>query len=91
MDGEETFLFLSNRRDREPNPEYWRERQSANHYPRAPAQEECLWIEGECMAMRFIVCDPNYILLWYDPSFKQILSTQRWFKIGPPSATSAQH
>ena len=27
VDGEETFLFLSNRRDREPNPELWRERQ----------------------------------------------------------------
>ena len=26
VDGEETFLFLSNRRDREPNPELWRER-----------------------------------------------------------------
>ena len=24
---EETFMFLSNRRDREPNPELWRERQ----------------------------------------------------------------
>ena len=30
------FLFLSNRRDREPNPELWCERQRANHYPRAP-------------------------------------------------------
>ena len=27
VDGEETFLFLSNCRDREPNPELWRERQ----------------------------------------------------------------
>ena len=27
MDGEETFLFFLNRRDREPNPELWRERQ----------------------------------------------------------------
>ena len=27
VDGEATFLFLSNRRDREPNPELWRERQ----------------------------------------------------------------
>ena len=27
VDGEETFLFLSNRRDREPNSELWRERQ----------------------------------------------------------------
>ena len=26
VDGEETFLLLSNRRDREPNPELWRER-----------------------------------------------------------------
>ena len=26
VDGEETFLFLSNRRDREPNLELWRER-----------------------------------------------------------------
>ena len=26
VDGEETFLFLSNRQDREPNPELWRER-----------------------------------------------------------------
>ena len=27
VDGEDNFLFLSNRRDREPNPELWRERQ----------------------------------------------------------------
>ena len=27
VDGEEKCLFLSNRRDREPNPELWRERQ----------------------------------------------------------------
>ena len=27
VNGEETFLFLWNRRDREPNPELWRERQ----------------------------------------------------------------
>ena len=27
VDGEEAFLFLSNGRDREPNPELWRERQ----------------------------------------------------------------
>ena len=27
VDGGETFLFLSNRRDRESNPELWRERQ----------------------------------------------------------------
>ena len=27
VDGEETILFLSNRRDREPNPGLWRERQ----------------------------------------------------------------
>ena len=27
VDGEETLLFFSNRRDREPNPELWRERQ----------------------------------------------------------------
>ena len=37
VDGEETFLFASNRRDREPNPELWRESSGANHYPRAPA------------------------------------------------------
>ena len=27
VDGEETFLFISNRRDREPDPGLWRERQ----------------------------------------------------------------
>ena len=33
------ILFLSNRRDRELNPELWRELGSgANHYPRAPAR-----------------------------------------------------
>ena len=37
VDGEETFLFLSKRRDREPSPELWRG-SGANHYPRAPAQ-----------------------------------------------------
>ena len=31
--GKKHYLFLSNRRDREPNPELWR----ANHHPRAPA------------------------------------------------------
>ena len=36
--GKKHFLFLLNRRDREPNPELWRERQRANHYPRAPAR-----------------------------------------------------
>ena len=33
------FFFFSNRRDREPNPELWRESRGANHYPRAPAQQ----------------------------------------------------
>ena len=37
VDGEETFLFLSNRRDREPYPELWREGNGANHYPMAPS------------------------------------------------------
>ena len=37
VDGEETFLFLSNRRDREPSPELVKG-SGANHYPRAPAQ-----------------------------------------------------
>ena len=32
------FLFLSNRRDREPNPELWRKGSGANHYPRAHAR-----------------------------------------------------
>ena len=36
VDGEEIFLFLSNRRDREPNPELVKG-SGANHYPRAPA------------------------------------------------------
>ena len=41
MDGEETFLFLSNRRDREPIPELWREESGANHYPiGAPALQK---------------------------------------------------
>ena len=40
MDGEETFLFLSNRRDREPNPELWRERQRCSPLPQAPAQTD---------------------------------------------------
>ena len=35
MDGEETFLLLSNRRDREPNSGV--KGSGANHYPRAPA------------------------------------------------------
>ena len=39
VDGEETFLFLSNRRDREPNPELWRE----SHYPRAPASQGAVY------------------------------------------------
>ena len=33
----ETFLFLLNRRDREPNPELVKG-SGANHYRRAPAQ-----------------------------------------------------
>ena len=38
MDGEETFLFLSNRQDLKTNPELWRERQRcANHYPMSVA------------------------------------------------------
>ena len=36
VDGEETFLFLSNRRDRTPNSGV--KGSGANHYPRAPAQ-----------------------------------------------------
>ena len=35
VDGEETILFLSNRRDREPNPGLVKG-SGANHYPRAP-------------------------------------------------------
>ena len=35
MDGEETFLFISNRRDWVPNPEL--KSSDANHYLRAPA------------------------------------------------------
>ena len=37
VDGEETFLFLSNRLDREPNPELVKgvKGSGANHYPRA--------------------------------------------------------
>ena len=38
VDGEETFLFLSNRRDREPSPEL------ANHYLRAPARSRNSWL-----------------------------------------------
>ena len=39
MDGEGTFLFLSNRRDRETNPELYSVKGSrATHYPRAPAR-----------------------------------------------------
>ena len=37
MDGEETFLFLSNRRDRETNPELYSVKGSGvNHYPSLP-------------------------------------------------------
>ena len=36
MDGEETFLFLSNRRDRETNPELVKG-SGANHYTGPPA------------------------------------------------------
>ena len=38
VDGEETFLFLSNRLNREPNPELQRESSGANDYPRAPSR-----------------------------------------------------
>ena len=41
VDGEETFLFLWNRRDWEPNPELWLKGSGANHYPRAPALRCC--------------------------------------------------
>ena len=37
MDVEETFLFLSNRRDRQPNSSV--KGSGANHHPRAPAQD----------------------------------------------------
>ena len=40
VDGEETFLFLSNRRDREPNSGV--KGSGANHYPRAPALTSCV-------------------------------------------------
>ena len=43
VDGEETFLFLSNRRDREPNPERVKG-SGANHYPGAHAHI----VEVEC-------------------------------------------
>ena len=36
--GKKHFLFLSNRRDREPNPNSGVKGSGANHYPRAPAQ-----------------------------------------------------
>ena len=39
MDGEETLLFFSNRRDWELNPNSSVEGSGANHYPRAPARE----------------------------------------------------
>ena len=38
VDREETFLFLSNRRGRETNPELVKG-SGTNHYPRAPAPE----------------------------------------------------
>ena len=45
--GKKHVLFLSNSRDREPNPELWRESSGANHYPGAPAlyneEELCLF------------------------------------------------
>ena len=40
MDGEETFLFLSNRRDRETNPSSSVKGSGANHYPRAPLPQQ---------------------------------------------------
>ena len=36
--GKKHFLFLSNRRDREPNPNFSVKGSGANHYPGAPAQ-----------------------------------------------------
>ena len=35
--GKKHFLFFSNRRDREPNPNSGVKGSGANHYPRAPA------------------------------------------------------
>ena len=44
VDGGETFLFLSNRRDREPNPELWRERHVPLTVTGVPlAQESTSW------------------------------------------------
>ena len=40
VDGEETFLFLSNRRDRGPNPESGVKGSGATHNPRVPAKRE---------------------------------------------------
>ena len=56
VDGEETFLFLSNRRDRETNPELVKNN-GVNHYPRAPAlnvkqnENKCLAATG-CINVR---------------------------------------
>ena len=48
MDGEETFLFFLNRRDWEPNPKLWRERQ------RCSRKDERTDIQGDAITARQI-------------------------------------
>ena len=63
MDGEETCLFLSNRRDREPNPELWREGSGANHHPGAPARLRPIKIGRAINAVEIIVSSVIYIII----------------------------
>ena len=55
MDGEETFLFLSNRREREPNPELSVKGSGANHYPRAPRDKTVEPIHAELIQQFMLV------------------------------------
>ena len=58
MDGEETFLFLSNRRDREPNSGV--KGGGAYHYPKAPARlaaHQTRDVEPMLIQRWIIVCD----------------------------------
>ena len=62
VDGKETFLFLWNRRDREPNPNSGEKGSGANHYTRATAPHSLeMWMhykmqfhEAQCDAISWI-------------------------------------
>ena len=71
--GKKHFLFLLNRRDREPNPELWREGSGANHYPRAPppyTAAKSSVSPALCAvlywAARTVLCDLTFVTIWHD-------------------------